>query len=68
MNVGMIDRVARAVIGLALLLSPLLNVPAMWAGGALSYISMAVGLVLLATALFGYCPLYKMAGFSTRPT
>lgn len=65
MNVGMIDRLARALIGIALLCAPLLNVPAIWASVALAYISMAAGLVLIATALFGFCPLYKLAGFSS---
>ena len=67
-NVGMADRIVRIVLGLALLFSPLLNVPAIWGSSQLAYISIAVGLVLAGTAVFGFCPLYRVLGISTCRT
>ena len=57
-NVGNIDRIVRAVIGLAL-------IALTWAGtiGAWGWI----GVVPLLTAALGFCPVYTMLGFSTYP-
>jgi hypothetical protein len=64
-NLGNADRILRAILGLALIAAPLLNIPAIWSSAALSYGSIAVGLVLFATALFQFCPLYRIVGMST---
>jgi hypothetical protein len=56
-NVGTADRLLRAVIGLALLLVYILPPHSLWG---------LVGIILLATAAFGTCPLYTVFGFSTR--
>ena len=64
-NLGNIDRVVRLLIGLALILAPLLNLPAMWSSSGLVYASIGVGLILTATALFRFCPLYRIFGLST---
>ena len=64
-NVGNMDRILRAILGLVLIIAPLLNMPAIWASAALAYGSMAVGIVLVATALFQFCPLYRIFGLST---
>lgn len=64
-NLGTWDRILRLVIGLALLFSPLLNIPAIWAESSWAYVSMAVGLILTATALFNFCPMYRIFGIST---
>ncbi len=59
-NVGGIDKVLRAVVGLALLsLMFVLDGTARWWG--------LIGLVPLGTALLSYCPLYSVIGLSTRP-
>jgi hypothetical protein len=57
-NVGTIDRILRAVIGLAL-------IALTWAGtiGVWGWI----GVVPLLTAALGFCPLYTMLGFSSCP-
>ena len=58
-NVGFYDRIARIVIGVALLsLFFVLEGSARWLG--------ALGLVALATAVVGTCPLYSVLGFDTR--
>lgn len=60
-NVGMIDRVVRVVLGLALLWYALFAAPSgyNWIGW--------IGLVPLLTALVGFCPLYSLIGVSTCP-
>ena len=57
-NVGNIDRILRAVIGLAL-------IALTWAGtiGVWGWI----GVVPLLTAALGFCPIYTMLGFSSCP-
>lgn len=64
-NVGNIDRIARFVLGLVLFFAPLLNIPAIWSSAGFAYGSMAVGLVLVLTAMFRFCPLYRVLGLST---
>ncbi len=64
-NVGNADRLIRAVLGLILIFAPLLNIPAIWSSAVLAYGSIAVGLVLVATALFRFCPLYRILGLSS---
>lgn len=56
-NVGGIDRVVRGVLGLALIVWALTGGP-WWAW---------IGLVPLATAAIGFCPLYAPFGISTCP-
>lgn len=68
LNVGRIDRLVRFGLGLVLLVSPLLNIPAIWSSQAFAYVSMAVGLVLIGTGLFGYCLLYRVFGIRTTKT
>lgn len=61
-NVGGIDRIARIVVGLALLAGFFLNgsnSPWTWA-----YL---LGIVPLATGLLSTCPLYSILGISTCP-
>jgi hypothetical protein len=58
-NVGTFDRVTRVVVGLILLTQ------VFWgAKTALGWI----GLVPLATAAIGFCPIYRMFGISTCAT
>ncbi len=62
-NMGMIDRVVRIVVGLALIafalgyLAP--GVSYRWIGW--------IGIIPLITAVFGTCPLYSLLGMSTGP-
>jgi hypothetical protein len=59
-NVGSVDRIARIVVGLALLsLIFFLEGNARWWG--------LVGLVPLLTGLFSTCPLYSLLGLNTCP-
>jgi hypothetical protein len=57
-NVGVVDKVVRIVVGLGLLsLVFVLEGNVRWLG--------LIGLVPLATGLIGYCPLYSVLGLST---
>lgn len=59
-NVGSIDRIVRVVLGLALGSTFfLLEGPLRWLGLA--------GVVLLLTAAFSFCPLYRVLGLNTSP-
>jgi len=57
-NVVLVDRTFRMGVGMLLLASPLLELP--------TYPFNLLGIVLIATAAFGYCPLYALL-FSFRP-
>lgn len=56
-NIGGVDRGVRVVVGVALIVWALTGGP-WWAW---------IGLVLLATAAIGFCPLYVPFGISTCP-
>ena len=62
-NVGGIDRVLRIIIGLVLIAYAIpLGFPATgwnWVGW--------IGVIPLATAIFGMCPLYSLVGVNTCP-
>ncbi|MCB1665444.1 MAG: DUF2892 domain-containing protein [Pseudomonadales bacterium] len=57
-NEGTADRIFRVIIGLAILSTVVVGPQSMWG---------LVGLVPLLTGLVGFCPLYKVFGFSTCP-
>lgn len=57
-NVGGIDRVLRIVLGLVLIALTLTGTIGAWGW---------IGLVPLATAAMGFCPLYTVLGFSSCP-
>ncbi len=57
-NEGGLDRVARIVAGLALLGLMAMGTIGVWGW---------LGVVLLATGLIGWCPVYTLLGFNTCP-
>jgi hypothetical protein len=60
-NESNVDRIVRALVGAVLLIAWVAG----WWTGALAVVSGAVGIVLLATAAIGFCPLYRVFGIST---
>lgn len=58
-NVGTLDRIVRIVVGLALIAGFFLN-----ADASLRWLYL-IGIVPLATGLFGTCALYSVFGIST---
>jgi hypothetical protein len=57
-NVGTVDRVIRIVVGLALIAGSLLGYIGLWGW---------LGVVVLATGVFRFCPAYLPFGLSTDP-
>jgi hypothetical protein len=59
-NVGVFDRIVRVIVGVMLIGYAVLstNVPYSYFGW--------VGLIAIATAFIGYCPLYSVLGVSTN--
>jgi hypothetical protein len=62
-NVGPIDRVARIVIGIVLIA---FAIPLGFPQTGWNWIGW-IGIVPLATAVFGFCPAYALFGLSTCP-
>lgn len=61
-NVGTFDRLARIVVGVALIAFAL---GAIAPGTGWNWIGW-IGVVPILTALFGYCPAYSIVGCSTK--
>jgi len=60
-NVGEMDKAARAALGIAFLCMYIVNYVAQpW-----SYVLLALGLIMVATAAYETCPLYSALGIST---
>lgn len=67
LNVGSIDRMLRGLAGVILILLPFVS--SFGAGSTLlTWGSVLVGAVLALTAVFGFCPLYRFVGASTKRT
>lgn len=66
-NVGTPDRIARLIIGALLILAPFVTGWAFFANPLFMWGSLVVGAVLIATALFSFCPIYAALGLSTKP-
>jgi len=59
-NMGKIDRVIRAAVGVALFLG------ALAVGGPVSRALLGLGgVIMLGTALVGFCPMYRLLGLNT---
>lgn len=64
-NVGTIDRILRAALGVFLLYLAFFSVQPMFAGGIVKYGAAVVGIVMLATSAFKLCPIYSILGLKT---
>ncbi|MEO1205095.1 MAG: DUF2892 domain-containing protein [Pseudomonadota bacterium] len=64
-NVGTIDRILRAALGIALLYLALFSGLAFFAEPLFKYGAAAIGLVMLATSTLRLCPLYSIFGIKT---
>jgi hypothetical protein len=61
-NLGTLDRIARAIIGLVLIVAPFV---AGWPTLVL-VIGGIVGIVLLVTAAASFCPVYALLGLTSK--
>lgn len=64
-NVGNTDRIIRIILGLVLVALPFVGLFAPVSAGALKWLSILVGFVLIATAGLRFCPLYRIFGIRT---
>jgi len=64
-NEGTVDRIIRAVLGVVMLWAGLWPLNGLQAA-VLGIVVAVIGLILLVTALTGYCALYRLFGISTR--
>ncbi|WP_339779071.1 DUF2892 domain-containing protein [uncultured Thalassospira sp.] len=67
-NIGNLDRILRLVVGIVLLVVPFFlagEAGVMAAMGGFAWVSMLVGVVLAATAIFRFCPAYWIFGIRT---
>ncbi|HML50909.1 MAG TPA: DUF2892 domain-containing protein [Propionicimonas sp.] len=63
-NVGTIDRVVRAVIGVAAVIGAIsVGLTSVW-----GIVLAVVAVIALVTAIVGFCPLYRLLGISTHTT
>jgi hypothetical protein len=62
-NVGSTDKMVRVVLALAAFVFAFV----IGIGSAVGVVLLAAGVVLAATALTGFCPLYRVLGMSTCP-
>ena len=64
-NVGKIDRGLRFIGGVVLIAAPLSSSISILYNPVLQWLLPLVGLVLILTAFFRFCPLYRLIGAST---
>lgn len=64
-NVGTIDRLLRAALGVVLLYLALFSGLAAFSGPVIKYGAIIVGIVMLATSTLKFCPLYTLLGLKT---
>jgi hypothetical protein len=60
-NESNVDRTVRALVGAVLLIAWVAG----WLSGTLAVVLGVIGIVLLATAAMGFCPMYRLLGIST---
>ncbi len=64
-NLGKLDRIFRALLGVVLLAAPFVSGLAIFNGTTATIISIIVGLVMLGTSAVKFCPLYRIFGIRT---
>lgn len=62
-NEGTVDRIIRAVLGVAALIGAV----AVGIGTVAGIVMLVLGGILVVTAAVGFCPLYRVLGISTCP-
>lgn len=64
-NVGTLDRILRAALGLVLLYLAFLSGLPLFGEASFKYGAAVIGVVMLATSLMKMCPLYSVLGLKT---
>ncbi len=64
-NVGNLDRIARILVGALLIALPYFYMHPMMGSPIIRWAMPIIGVVLIVTALFRFCPLYRLIGVNT---
>jgi len=64
-NVGTVDRILRAALGVALLYLAFFSGLPLFASSVLKFGAAAVGVIMLGTSAFKMCPIYSILGVKT---
>lgn len=64
-NVGSFDRAIRLIAGILLIIAPFVSSVALFSNPVVQWVAPLIGLVLVLTAYFRFCPLYRLIGAST---
>ena len=64
-NIGIVDSLARQVLGLLLLVLPFVSTYSMFAGSTAKVVAVVAGLLLVGTSAVRFCPLYRLVGIKT---
>lgn len=64
-NVGTIDRILRAALGVVLLYLAFFSGAPLFAGALFKYGAALIGVIMLATSTLKMCPIYSVLGFRT---
>ncbi|MEM8958037.1 MAG: DUF2892 domain-containing protein [Pseudomonadota bacterium] len=64
-NVGTLDRIARAILGIIFVLAPFVSGLTIFANPVWMTVSVIVGLVMLGTSAIKFCPAYRLLGMRT---
>ncbi len=64
-NLGNLDRIFRALLGVVLLAAPFVSGMALFNGTTATIISVFAGFVMLGTSATKFCPLYRIFGIRT---
>jgi len=64
-NVGTIDRILRAALGLALIYLAFFSGAALFSAPLFQYGAAVIGVVMLATSTLKMCPIYSLFGLKT---
>jgi len=67
-NIGSADKIIRLIVGIVLIGLPFLNAIALFDSSTMKILSVAIGVILAATALFRFCPIYRVLGLKTCKT
>lgn len=60
-NVGAFERIIRGLIGIVAIAAYFLG----WVQGTVALVALVVGVVMLFTAIIGWCPPYALLGINT---
>jgi len=64
-NVGSIDKIIRLVAGILLIVLPFVSGISLFESSTMTLLSVVVGVVFVGTALFNFCPIYRIFGIRT---